>query len=218
MPDRPALSQPELLPLPEGVASDRLAVRRYQPGDGEAFFCGLAPHRDELMRWMTWPQNHQQLADSESYAVRMHAQFALRQAMAMGIWSLDGQFLGGSGFHAPDWKTPKAEIGYFLLPPARGHGVATETVRLLVHYAFDHMAMNRVWATCDADNAASANVMRRAGLPEEGRMRAETRDHHGRLRDTLMFGLGARDYPAWCASHGVASLNYLEAEHPASQT
>jgi len=206
--ERPALSQPELLPLPDGVASDRLLVRRYRPGDGAAFFAGLAPHRAELMRWMMWPQNHQSPADSESYAVRMHAQFALRQAMPMGIWSAAGGFLGGSGFHAPDWKTPKAEIGYFLLPPARGQGFATETVKLLVHYAFDHMAVNRVWATCDAGNAGSADVLRRAGVPEEGRMRAETRDHHGRPRDTLMFGLCLADYAAWRAQHGVPTLTY----------
>ena len=207
--ERPALSQPELLPLPEGVASERLLVRAYRPGDGAAFFGGLAPYRDELTRWMMWPQRHQQPADSESYAVRMQARFALRESMPMGVWSAAGDFLGGSGFNAPDWQTPKAEIGYFLLPPARGHGFATEVVRLLVHYAFDHMGVNRVWATCDADNAGSANVLRRAGVPEEGRMRAETRDHHGRLRDTLMFGLALDHYPAWRERHGVATLRYL---------
>ena len=82
-------------------------------------------------------------------------------------------------------------------------------MKLLVHYAFDHMGVNRVWATCDADNAGSANVLRRAGVTEEGRLRAETRDHHGRLRDTLMFGLGYADYPAWRAQHGVPTLTYL---------
>ena len=207
--EHPALPQPELLPLPDGVGSDRLIVRRYRAGDGAAFFDALAPFRAELMRWMPWPHRHQQPADSESYAVRMHAQFALREAMPMGIWSLDGVFLGGSGYHAPDWSTPKAELGYFLLPPARGRGIATEAVRLLVHYAFDHMAVNRLWASCDSGNEASASVMRRAGVPEEGRLRAETRDHHGRLHDTLMFGLASRNYPAWRAQHGVASLHYF---------
>ncbi len=46
MPEHPALSQPELQSLPDGVASDRLVVRRYRPGDGAAFFAGLAPHRE----------------------------------------------------------------------------------------------------------------------------------------------------------------------------
>jgi RimJ/RimL family protein N-acetyltransferase len=209
MDPRPALDQPELLPLPDGVAAGALVVRRYRPGDGAAFFAALAPHRDELMQWMVWPQRHQLPNDSESYVVRMHAQFALREAMPMGIWSRDGAFLGGTGFHAPDWKTPKAEIGYFLLPTARRRGVATDAVRLLVQYAFDHMRVNRVWATCDADNAASANVLRRAGLPEEGRLRSEARDHHGRLRDTLMFGLASSDFAGWGARHSAPGIEYF---------
>lgn len=207
--EHPARSQPELLALPDGAASERIVVRRYRPGDGAALFGGIASHRDELMQWMPWPQGHQRVEDSEAYVVRMHAQFELRQGMAMGIFSPGGIFLGGAGFHAPDWKTPKAEIGYFLLPPARGRGFATEAVRMLVQFAFEHMGVNRVFACCDGDNASSANVLRRAGLPEEGRLRAENRDHHGKLRDTLMFGLAVPDFPAWRACHSVADLRYL---------
>jgi len=209
MTERPAQSKPELLPLPDGVASGRVLVRRYRPGDGAAFFAGLAPQRAELMQWMMWPQKHQRPEDSESYVVRMHAEFALRSNMPMGIWSEAGEFLGGSGFHAPDWNTPKAEIGYFLLQSARRQGLASEVVRLLIQYAFEHMQVNRVSGTCDAGNAASANVMRRAGLAEEGVMRAEARDHHGRLRDTLMFGLAIAGYPAWVERHGVRDLAYI---------
>lgn len=206
--ERPAQARPELLPLPDGVASSRVVVRRYRPDDGADFFAGLAPQRAELLQWMTWPQKHQRLEDSESYVARMHAEFALRSNMPMGIWSKSGEFLGGSGFHAPDWNTPKAEIGYFLLSSARRQGLASEVVRLLIQYAFEHMQVNRVFGTCDAGNAASANVMRRAGLSEEGLMRSETRDHRGRLRDTLMFGLAQSAYPAWLERCGVRDLTY----------
>jgi ribosomal-protein-serine acetyltransferase len=209
MESRPALTQPELLPLPDGVASDRIVVRRYQPGDGVAFFSALAPHRDELMQWMPWPQYHQRPEDSESYALRMHSEFALRTNMPMGIWSGSGDFLGGAGFHAPDWKTPKAEIGYFLLPTARGQGFASDVVRLLVHYAFERMQLNRIWSSCDANNIASANVLRRAGLIEEGTMRAETRDHREHLRDTMIFGLIIDDFPQWLGRHAIAGTKYL---------
>ncbi len=209
MEPRPALLQPELLPLPDGVASDRVTVRRYRPGDGAVFFDALAPHREELTQWLAWPQQHQRTEDSESFALRKHSEFALRESMPMGIWSISGEFLGGSGFHAPDWKTPKAEIGYFLLPPARGQGLASEVVRLLVHYAFERMELNRVWSSCDANNNASTNVLRRAGLTEEGTMRTETRDHHGHLRDTLIFGLAIDAFARWLDRHAVSNIKYI---------
>lgn len=205
---RPALSQPELLPLPDSVASDRVVVRRYRAGDGAAFFAALSSHRDELMQWLAWPQQHQRMEDSESFALRKRSEFALRTSMPMGIWSTGGEFLGGSGFHEPDWEAPKAEIGYFLLPTARGQGLATEVVRLLVHYAFEQMQLNRVGSTCDANNRSSANVLRRAGLIEEGTMRAERRDHHQRLRDTSIFGLTLNDFTDWTEKHGVHNIKY----------
>jgi ribosomal-protein-serine acetyltransferase len=206
---RPEVQLPEMLPLAEGLATARIVLRRYRFGDGTALFAALAPHREELMRWMEWPQRHQRVEDSESYARRMHAEFALRRSMPMAILDSAGAYLGGAGFHAPDWNTPKAEIGYFLIPPARGSGVATEVVRLQVHYAFDQMQLNRIWGACDADNDASAGVMRRAGLCEEGVLRAETRDHHGRVRNTRMFGLTIEDYSGWTTRHGVPDLRYL---------
>ena len=161
------------------------------------------------MQWMPWPQYHQRPEDSESYALRMHSEFALRTNMPMGIWSGSGDFLGGSGFHSPDWKTPKAEIGYFLLPAARGQGFASDVVRMLVHYAFERMQLNRIWSSCDANNSASANVLRRAGLIEEGTMRAETRDHLEHLRDTMIFGLIIDDFPQWLGQHAIGGIKYL---------
>lgn len=207
---RPAIAQPELLPLAEGVASPRLTLRRYRFGDGAAMFAALAPHREELMQWMEWPRRHQRVEDSESYARRMHAEFMLRRSMPMAILEAGSdRYLGGAGFHAPDWSTPKAEIGYFLVSTARGKGFATDVVRLQVHYAFEQMQVNRLWGSCDAGNDSSAGVMRRAGLREEGVMRAETRDHHGNVRDTRLFGLTIGDFPDWAVRHGVSDLRYL---------
>ncbi len=207
---RPAIEQPELLPLAPGAASRRIVLRCYRFGDGAALFTALAPHRDELMQWMEWPRRHQRVEDSESYARRMHAEFMLRRSMPMAIFeAANGRYLGGAGYHIPDWTTPKAEIGYFLVPPARGAGIASDVVRLQIHYAFDQMQVNRIWGSCDAANRASAGVMRRAGMVEEGLLRADTRDHHGTVRDTLVFGLTITDYPAWSAAQGMSDLEYL---------
>ena len=207
---RVPIDRPELLPLPDGVGCGRVLLRCYRTGDGSALFAALAPHREELMQWMEWPRRHQREDDSESYARRMHGEFLLRRSMPMAIFDAAGrEYLGGAGYHVPDWSIPKAEVGYFLLPPARGAGIATDVVRLQIHYAFDQMLVNRIWGSCDAANDSSAGVMRRAGMLQEGLLRADTRDHHGAVRDTMVFGLTLADYPAWSAKYGVANLRYL---------
>jgi RimJ/RimL family protein N-acetyltransferase len=186
---RPAVSLPELLDVTEVLDSGSILLRGYRPGDGAAFFAAIDRHRADLKERLAWTDEHRSSADTEAFVRRMQAEFIARRQFIYGIWSADGENLGGAGFHALDWKTPKAELGYFLFPPARGFGHATTAVRQLVRSAFDQLLLNRIDATCDADNDASANVMRRAGLREEGISRCEQRDHNGKLRDTLRFGL-----------------------------
>ena len=82
----------------------------------------------------------------------------------------------------------------------RGFGHATTAVRRLVRLAFDQLLLNRIHATCDADNSASANVLRRAGLREEGISRCDQRDHNGKVRGTLRFGLTILEYSDWSAA------------------
>lgn len=195
-----AVARPELLDVPASIAGPRVLLRAYRPEEAAAVFDGISAHRDELMQWMAWPSYHQSVVDSASYVRRMAAEFDLRKVLVMGIWDhASGAYLGGTGFHAPEWSVPKAELGYFLLPPSRGHGYATEALELLIDYGFRHLKLARIWGSCDADNAASAGVMRRAGLHEEGRLRRDTRDHHGKLRDSLVFALAHDDYTAWLA-------------------
>ncbi len=196
-----AVTRPELLDVPSAIEGPRVLLRAYRDDDGDAVFAGISTHRDELMQWMSWPTNHQCVLDSTSYVRRMAAEFALRKVLVMGIWErATGAYLGGTGFHAPQWDVPKAEFGYFLLPPARGKDYATEALELLIDYGFRHLRLARVSGTCDADNAASAGVMRRAGLQEEARLRQDTRDHHGKLRDSLLFALTHDDHAAWIGS------------------
>ncbi len=47
----------------------------------------------------------------------------------------DGMVVGDAGFHGPPGTDGELEIGYGLVPAARGAGLATEAVRLLVRWA-----------------------------------------------------------------------------------
>jgi len=201
---RPAITHPELLDVADSLVGESILLRCYRPGDGEELFAGIDAHRDELKQRMPWPDAHKSSADSEAYVRRMQADFVARRQFVFGIWDrASGEYIGGAGFHAPDWRTPKAELGYFLLPPARGRGHATTAVRLLVRMGFDQLLLNRIRAACDADNLASANVLRRAGLQLEGLGHLDQRDHNGKLRDTLHFALTIDGYPQWSAAQAA---------------
>ena len=78
-----------------------------------------------------------------------------------------GEILGGGTLHHLDSKRAIIEIGYWLYPHARGHGVATKTARALAEHAFD-LGVRRVVAHVKVGNSASERVLERAGFTREG--------------------------------------------------
>jgi RimJ/RimL family protein N-acetyltransferase len=82
------------------------------------------------------------------------------------------EVVGGIGFlHAPD-EEGAVEIGYGLAPTARGHGLATEAVRVVLRHAFGH-GVRTVIALTTADNLPSHRVLERCGFARDGEVDTE---------------------------------------------
>jgi RimJ/RimL family protein N-acetyltransferase len=181
---------PELIDLPDQLVGERVMLRPYRAGDGAAFFAAVDRHREDLARWVGWVDNYQTPDDAEAYVRRMHSKWIARSALIVGIWSKDGrEYFGGTGFHGFDWKVPAFELGYFLHQDARGHGYGVDAVRVVVDFAFRWLAARRIWASCDALNAPSIRLLERCGFRHEAMLRNECVDHHGTLRDTLLYAI-----------------------------
>lgn len=80
----------------------------------------------------------------------------------------DRRAIGGMGFHAAPDADGRAEMGYDLVPSARGNGYATEALKALTGWALAQPALTVLAATVDEDNAPSHAVVRRAGFTEAG--------------------------------------------------
>ncbi|MEM9219317.1 MAG: GNAT family N-acetyltransferase [Cyanobacteria bacterium P01_F01_bin.150] len=65
----------------------------------------------------------------------------------------------------------KAEFGYLLNRHYWGQGYATEAAKEIVEWVINVPEIYRIWATCDAENLASARVLEKCGLVCEGTLR-----------------------------------------------
>jgi RimJ/RimL family protein N-acetyltransferase len=90
------------------------------------------------------------------------------------VRAADRRAIGGMGFHTAPDADGAAEIGYDVVPSARGKGHATAALRALADWAFAQPGTTRLTATVDEDNAPSHGVVTRAGFtptgPKEGSM------------------------------------------------
>ncbi|HLW59172.1 MAG TPA: GNAT family N-acetyltransferase [bacterium] len=60
--------------------------------------------------------------------------------------------------------SPEVGLFYAVAPEHRGRGFASEAAAAMARFAFDHFNLQRIVATTEDNNAASAGVMRRIGM------------------------------------------------------
>ncbi|WP_197378427.1 GNAT family N-acetyltransferase [Mycolicibacterium mengxianglii] len=114
---------------------------------------------------------------------------ARRGRMLPYVIELDGQFAGqltvGNVTHG---ALRSAWIGYWVHSAVTGGGVATGALALGLDHCFGPVRLHRVEATVRPENAASRQVLAKAGFREEGLLRRYL-DVDGAWRDHLLVAM-----------------------------
>ena len=80
----------------------------------------------------------------------------------------DGKAVGDAGFHGPPGEDGEVEIGYALVPAARGNGLAAEACGLLVEWARSQPGVTGVTARVEPANGPSRRLLERLGFARDG--------------------------------------------------
>lgn len=162
------------------VSGPRLDLARFQHGDLEAVHAFAS---DPLVcRYTTWGPNS--LAETRAFLAEATIERADGHVLAV---VLVGRIIGSAAVWTTSASDRVGEMGYTLHPHHWGPGYATEVAGLLLRLGFDRLGFERVAATCDPENVASARVLEKAGLRFEGRLRGNV-VARGRRRNSLVYG------------------------------
>jgi RimJ/RimL family protein N-acetyltransferase len=172
------------LPVPEGLERDGVALRRLRARDAGAF---AAAFREDpkLGVWIGAEED-----PSENSVRRFIArQPGLRaRGEFLGLAVTDASrrpFLGHVMLHTVAWRHKRAEVGYWLVPHARGRGVGRTAVSLVVDWAFAELDLDRIEITTTTDNDAARALAASLGFHEEGVMLARNLER-GRRVDVVL--------------------------------
>ncbi|MGN6575802.1 MAG: GNAT family N-acetyltransferase [Nocardioides sp.] len=158
----------------------RVVLARFHEGDVDAVHAFASdPEVCRFTGWgpNTWDETRAFVADAvERRNDRYDLAVLLRDEVigSASVWTT-----------SPGDRT--GELGYTIRRDCWGNGYATEVARLLVGLGFERLRLERLAATCDPGNAASARVLEKAGLRREGLMRGLYLVR-GLRRDRLVYG------------------------------
>jgi ribosomal-protein-serine acetyltransferase len=180
---------------------DGAVLRAYTEADAAELTAVVAENREHLARWMPWAATygHQ---DSLDYIAKSRAQLEAGDGFE-GAVVVDGEIVGGAGFHALDRLNHSTSIGYWLAADAQGNGLMTATVRALLDHVFGPRELHRVVIEAVVDNVRSRAIPERLGFTEEGIAR-EAKRIRGRYEDAAIYAMLA---PDWAPAPRVAIGN-----------
>ncbi|MGI5520882.1 GNAT family N-acetyltransferase [Micromonospora sp. CA-259024] len=152
-----------------------LALRPWRDDDAPAvraaFDCPA------IQRW------HVRRLDSDDEARAWAAQWAGHwrdeTAASWAIVDADDRPVGQVGLRGVLLAEGSAQLSYWVLPAARGRGIATEALETLTRWSFTGAGLHRLGLEHSTANAASCRVATRAGFTVEGVLREAVRHADG---------------------------------------
>jgi len=172
--------------LPERLERDGVALRRLRAGDAPAFAAAFRDDPD-LGRLLGMEE------DPGEDWVRARAEEGWPSALAVA--GPEDGFAGLVLLHSLDEHHRRAEVGFWLVPAARGAGRGSRAVAVVVGWAFAELDLLRVEMTTTPDNAAVFALARRLGFTQEGVLRRRNVERGQRV-DVVWFGVLREEWPA----------------------
>jgi RimJ/RimL family protein N-acetyltransferase len=175
---------------PVEIVAGRLQLRPFLARDVDAVYAAC---RDpEIQRWTTVPSPYgrhhaEQFVTSNSYEgwqAGTGDAYAVTDATTGDLLASLKVALGADGV---------AEVGFWVVPDARGQGVATDATRAIARWCFGALGVARLEWYAEVGNAASRRVAEKAGFITEGVLRDRIARRDGSRADAWIASLLPRE-------------------------
>ena len=156
-----AIAQPDL-------TVDALLLRPWRPDDGDVAAVLAAFADPEIQRW-----GMRDASTPAQARAWIHRWAAGWDAETDACWAVvtDGVVVGRAALRRLDLAAGVGELAYWVLPGARGRGIASAAAGEVARWAVERVGLRRVELWHSVHNEASCGVARRLGLRSEGTLR-----------------------------------------------
>ncbi|CCG86266.1 GNAT family N-acetyltransferase [Erwinia piriflorinigrans] len=140
-----------------------LVLRPFEDRDAEAFANAVNESLDTLLPWMSWAHENYMPEDALKWFHYTHLQRQQELADESGIFSANGELLGGVGIRYSDRCNAKPALGYWVRSSKQRKGIASEAVRRLAAEGFKKPDTKMIEILVAENNVASRTVATRVG-------------------------------------------------------
>ena len=169
---------------------------RYEEADAGRLWELVSTNRDRLIE--SFPILLSAVRDEASARefIRLLIQeFGERKTLCYSIRKSDDlAIIGHCVIRGLDWTVPKGEIGYWIDAGFEGKGYVREAVDTLVRFAFEKLAIRKLFLRALPGNSRSHALAEKCGFSREGYLKDEFATGTGLVSDIVYFGLTRKEF------------------------
>lgn len=175
---------------PPILTGGSLRLRAWDPKDADAVFA--ACQDTSIQRWTRVPAPYEPQHAVGFVGELAASQWAAGTGAPLAVATAgDDEIVGACGLVAVNAQDLVAEVGYWVVPWARGQRVAQRATRLLADWAFTDVGFERLELYIEPANTTSCTVAERLGCEREGVLRSKAVVRNQR-RDMALYALVKR--------------------------
>jgi dolichol-phosphate mannosyltransferase len=177
------------------LRGDGVVLRTVSPEDREAVWEAEVASLEELKPWFWWCHPEHTRERSAGWVASRDDAWRKGQEYSLLVRATDSDRVLGCVFlNAIDKISLRGSLGYWIRPDAGRKGVATEAAALIVKWAFEALALERIEIVAAVANERSQKLAERLGARREGVARKRLRVG-GVSTDAVIYALLRDDRP-----------------------
>ena len=169
------------------IETERLILRRYQMEDAPQMYQNWASD-PAVTEFLTWPTHSSAEVSGRVMKMWMDSYDDPAYYNWGIVWKENGQVIGNIAAVNLNEDLEEVEIGYCLGRAWWGQQIMPEALEAVIRFFFTQVGANRVCAHHDSKNPKSGRVMQKAGMKQEGVLRAAARNNQG-ICDKVCYGI-----------------------------
>jgi RimJ/RimL family protein N-acetyltransferase len=122
---------------------------------------------EQVVRYLVHVPYPYEIEDARRFINKSRRNFQLKKEQTFAI-EFVGNLVGVISLQKIDKVNKNAQISYWIGKTYWNLGIATESINLLIHYAFCVLRLHKVYANVLDNNRASIRVLEKNGLKKEG--------------------------------------------------
>jgi RimJ/RimL family protein N-acetyltransferase len=151
------------------ILADRLVLRPFAPDDVDRL---IEAYQDPAIR--RWHARTMDRAEAVEFVAKAAVGWATETSAQWAMTNGHNRFVGRIGLRTVILDEGVAEISYWVMSSARGHGFAPDALRGLTAWCFDDLGLHRLELLHSTFNESSCRVATKSGFALEGTKRGAT--------------------------------------------